>query len=286
MPLHRLHPSCILIRLSRRRFVRPHGQPVKDGEHLCHVRAHEIGSRPKLEGIAPISATCVREPSARRMLLALPKASVPKALERLKHVLETALLRVVEPPIAAPNEFKFEHRDAPACEQCTRALEHEGVLSFRVHAEQVDRLPWPQLRGRKGVERRACDLPVETRLSVSVEARSSVSVEARPSVSVEARPSVSVEAKDISAKSKDISAKSKDISAKAKDISAKAKDISAKAKVISAKSKVISAKSKALRGIQKVLSVSGHQRQSEAIRGNQRQTKALRGAQWDSTWRG
>ena len=242
MPLHRLHPSCILIRLSRRRFVRPHGQPVKDGEHLCHVRAHEIGSRPKLEGIAPISATCVREPSARRMLLALPKASVPKALERLKHVLETALLRVVEPPIAAPNEFKFEHRDAPACEQCTRALEHEGVLSFRVHAEQVDRLPWPQLRGRKGVERRACDLPVETRRSVSVEARSSVSVEA----------------KDISAKSKDISAKSK----------------------------VISAKSKALRGIQKVLSVSGHQRQSEAIRGNQRQTKALRGAQWDSTWRG
>ena len=214
----------------------------------------------------------MREPSARRMLLALPKASVPKALERLKHVLETALLRVVEPPIAAPNEFKFEHRDAPACEQCTRALEHEGVLSFRVHAEQVDRLPWPQLRGRKGVERRACDLPVETRLSVSVEARSSVSVEARPSVSVEARPSVSVEAKDISAKSK--------------DISAKAKDISAKAKVISAKSKVISAKSKALRGIQKVLSVSGHQRQSEAIRGNQRQSKALRGAQWDSTWRG
>ena len=214
------------------------------------MRAHEIGSRPKLEGIAPISATCVREPSARRMLLALPKASVPKALERLKHVLETALLRVVEPPIAAPNEFKFEHRDAPACEQCTRALEHEGVLSFRVHAEQVDRLPWPQLRGRKGVERRACDLPVETRRSVSVEARSSVSVEARPSVSVEA--------KDISAKSKDISAKSK----------------------------VISAKSKALRGIQKVLSVSGHQRQSEAIRGNQRQTKALRGAQWDSTWRG
>ena len=206
------------------------------------MRAHEIGSRPKLEGIAPISATCVREPSARRMLLALPKASVPKALERLKHVLETALLRVVEPPIAAPNEFKFEHRDAPACEQCTRALEHEGVLSFRVHAEQVDRLPWPQLRGRKGVERRACDLPVETRRSVSVEARSSVSVEA----------------KDISAKSKDISAKSK----------------------------VISAKSKALRGIQKVLSVSGHQRQSEAIRGNQRQTKALRGAQWDSTWRG
>ena len=206
------------------------------------MRAHEIGSRPKLEGIAPISATCVREPSARRMLLALPTASVPKALERLKHVLETALLRVVEPPIAAPNEFKFEHRDAPACEQCTRALEHEGVLSFRVHAEQVDRLPWPQLRGRKGVERRACDLPVETRLSVSVEARSSVSVEA----------------KDISAKSKDISAKSK----------------------------VISAKSKALRGIQKVLSVSGHQRQSEAIRGNQRQTKALRGAQWDSTWRG
>ena len=198
----------------------------------------------------------MREPSARRMLLALPKASVPKALERLKHVLETALLRVVEPPIAAPNEFKFEHRDAPACEQCTRALEHEGVLSFRVHAEQVDRLPWPQLRGRKGVERRACDLPVETRLSVSVEAR----------------PSVSVEAKDISAKSKDISAKAKDISAKAKDISAK--------------SKVISAKSKALRGIQKVLSVSGHQRQSEAIRGNQRQTKALRGAQWDSTWRG
>ena len=184
----------------------------------------------------------MREPSARRMLLALPKASVPKALERLKHVLETALLRVVEPPIAAPNEFKFEHRDAPACEQCTRALEHEGVLSFRVHAEQVDRLPWPQLRGRKGVERRACDLPVETRRSVSVEARSSVSVEA----------------KDISAKSKDISAKSK----------------------------VISAKSKALRGIQKVLSVSGHQRQSEAIRGNQRQTKALRGAQWDSTWRG
>ena len=214
------------------------------------MRAHEIGSRPKLEGIAPISATCVREPSARRMLLALPKASVPKALERLKHVLETALLRVVEPPIAAPNEFKFEHRDAPACEQCTRALEHEGVLSFRVHAEQVDRLPWPQLRGRKGVERRACDLPVETRRSVSVEARLSVSVEARSSVSVEA--------KDISAKSKDISAKSK----------------------------VISAKSKALRGIQKVLSVSGHQRQSEAIRGNQRQTKALRGAQWDSTWRG
>ena len=213
------------------------------------MRAHEIGSRPKLEGIAPISATCVREPSARRMLLALPKASVPKALERLKHVLETALLRVVEPPIAAPNEFKFEHRDAPACEQCTRALEHEGVLSFRVHAEQVDRLPWPQLRGRKGVERRACDLPVETRRSVSVEARSSVSVEA-------------------------------------KDISAKSKDISAKAKDISAKSKVISAKSKALRGIQKVLSVSGHQRQSEAIRGNQRQSKALRGAQWDSTWRG
>ena len=265
-PLHRLHPSCILIRLSRRRFVRPHGQPVKDGEHLCHVRAHEIGSRPKLEGIAPISATCVREPSARRMLLALPKASVPKALERLKHVLETALLRVVEPPIAAPNEFKFEHRDAPACEQCTRALEHEGVLSFRVHAEQVDRLPWPQLRGRKGVERRACDLPVETRRSVSVEARSSVSVEARPSVSVEARLSVSVEARS--------------------SVSVEAKDISAKSKDISAKSKVISAKSKALRGIQKVLSVSGHQRQSEAIRGNQRQTKALRGAQWDSTWRG
>ena len=164
----------------------------------------------------------MREPSARRMLLALPKAAVPKALERLKHVLETALLRVVEPPIAAPNEFKFEHRDAPACEQCTRALEHEGVLSVRVHAEQVDRLPWPQLRGRKGVERRACDLPVETRRSVSVEARSSVSVEARPSVSVEARLSVSVEARSsVSVEAKDISAKSKDISAKSKVISAK-----------------------------------------------------------------
>ena len=172
-------PSCILIRLSRRRLsrrrrlvvVRPHGQPLKDGKHLCHVRAHEIGSRPKLEGIAPITAVCVREPSARRMLLALPKAAVPKALERLKHVLETALLRVVEPPIAAPNEFEFEHRHAPTREQCTRALEHESVLSFRVHAEQVDRLPWPQLRGRKGVERRACDLPVEARPSASVESK-------------------------------------------------------------------------------------------------------------------
>ena len=178
--ISRSYPStCILIRLNRRRLsrrrrlvvVRPHGQPLKDGKHLCHVRAHEIGSRPKLEGIAPITAVCMREPSARRMLLALPKAAVPKALERLKHVLETALLRVVEPPIAAPNEFEFEHRDAPTREQCPRALEHESVLSFRVHAEQVDRLPWPQLRGRKGVERRACDLPREARPSASVESK-------------------------------------------------------------------------------------------------------------------
>ena len=124
-----------------------------------------------MEGIAPITAVCMREPSARRMLLALPKAAVPKALERLKHVLETALLRVIEPPIAAPNEFELEHRDAPTREQCPRALEHESVLSFRVHAEQVDRLPWPQLRGRKGVERRACDLPVEARPSASVESK-------------------------------------------------------------------------------------------------------------------
>ena len=191
----------------------------------------------------------MREPSARRMLLALPKASVPKALERLEHVLETALLRVVEPPKAAPNEFELEHRDAPTREQCPRALEHESVLSFRVHAEQVDRLPWPQLRGRKGVERRACDLPVE------------------------ARQSASVESKVISAKSKVISAKSKAIRAKSKFISAKSKAIRAKSKVISAKSKVISAKSKVISATQKVH--SGQQRQSEAIKGTQRCPVAL-----------
>jgi hypothetical protein len=198
----------------------------------------------------------MREPSARRMLLALPKASVPKALERLEHVLETALLRVVEPPKAAPNEFELEHRDAPTREQCPRALEHESVLSFRVHAEQVDRLPWPQLRGRKGVERRACDLPVEARQSASVESKV-----------------ISAKSKVISAKSKAIRAKSKFISAKSKAIRAKSKVISAKSKVISAKSKVISAKSKVISATQKVH--SGQQRQSEAIKGTQRCPVAL-----------